>query len=215
MKECGILQIITNSIKRFLEDSFVKKIDDILISDLLLVESLTINGRNYDGERETISFQDLNNFKNLKYLEVANTLITNSAINIFAHCNYLEKIIFRNCTFSKQITSLEALTNIKGISIYKCKKFNISFIKDILNIKRVFISGVSIPNVETFIGISLCSLDISGAIVTNFNHLEELSLNNLIISDEQYSSNKEKILECNYKIMIMASDGYYIKKWIN
>lgn len=215
MKECDILQIITNSIKKFLEGVFFKEIDNILISDLLLVESLTINGRNYNGERETISFQDLKNFKNLKYLEVSNTLITNSAINIFAQCNYLEKIIFRNCTFSKQVTSLKVMKNIRAINIYKCKKFNVSFIKDLINIKRVFISGVTISNLEVFMGIRLYSLDISDAIVSNFDYVEELSLNNLIISDEQYSSNKEKILECNYKVMVMASDGYYIEKWIN
>ncbi len=215
MKECDILQIITSSIRRFLEDSFVKKIDNILISELLLVESLTINGRNYDGEREVISFQDLKYFKNLKYLEVSNTLITKSAINIFSQCNYLEKIIFRNCTFSKQITSLEVLTNIRGINIYKCKKFDISFIKDLINVKRVFISGVSIANLKLFMGTRLYSLDISGAIVSSFESVEELSLNNLVISDEQYSNNKEIILECNYKVIVMASDGYYIKKWIN
>ena len=215
MKECDILQIVTDSIKIFLEEAFCKKVDDILISELLVVDSLTINGRYYYGERKNTSFQDLKYFKNIKYLEVANTLITNSAINILAQCDYLEKVIFRNCTFSKQIISLEKLTNIRGIRICNCKKFNLSFIRDLINIKRVFISDITIVSLDVFRGLAIYSLDISGSIVNSFSGVDELSINNLIISSEQYADNKEIILECNYKVMVMASEGYYIEKWIN
>ncbi len=215
VKECGNLQIITDSIKDFLVDAFSKKIDDILISDLLLVESLTIDGKDFDGKRQIISFQDLKQFKNLKYLEICNTLVTNNSINIISQIVCLENIIFRNCTFSKNVENLNKLTNIKSIKIYKCKKFNISYINKIINIKRIYLSNILISDIKQFSSLNLISLDVSNCIVENFDGVNNLNIKNLVISKRQYFDYKNYFMKCNFKIMILSDIGYYIEKWLN
>lgn len=215
MKECGKLQITTTSIITFLEEAFKKDPTNLSLSESLLVESLTLNGKDYNGKKQTISFQDLKEFQNLKYLEVANTLLTSSAINILAKITYLEKLILRNCTFSTRLNDIDKLTNIKSIKIYNCKGFNPSYLATLINIKRIFLSKIEINDISIFYELNLHSLDVSSSIIRNWKDTQKLQTKNLIINENQYLENKEEIEKCKFKIMIIATDGYYIKKWLN
>lgn len=215
MKECGKLQITTTSIITFLEEAFKKDPTNLSLSESLLVESLTLNGKDYNGKKQTISFQDLKEFQNLKYLEVANTLLTSSAINILSKITYLEKLILRNCTFSTRLNDIDKLTNIKSIKIYNCKGFNPSYLATLINIKRIFLSKIEINDISIFYELNLHSLDVSSSIIRNWKDTQKLQTKNLIINENQYLENKEEIEKCKFKIMIIATDGYYIKKWLN
>ena len=97
------MEILTGSIQQFLVDVFSKNIEKVGYSDLLLVESLTIDGKSSDGKRQFICFDELKLFKNLKYLELRNMVISNYMIDILKEITYLQNIVFMNCTFRKSI----------------------------------------------------------------------------------------------------------------
>lgn len=210
------LEIKTESIQKFLCDIFKKNINDILISDLLLVESLTVDGEDFDGRKLNIYFQEIKEFKNLKYLEISNTLINNNIINILSKLSYLENVVFRNCTISKQIKDMNKLTNITNLRIDNCYNFDLSFIKNLSNIKRLSLSGIKKIDFSVF-KYQLYSLDISKCFLNDFENIDIINVNTLIISKREYELLINKNLKYNYHIIVMAdpSDGYYIEKWIN
>lgn len=217
MKECGSLEIVTGSIKSFLLDVFDKDIQDILISDLLLVETLTIDGYDLDGNKQIISFQDLKNFKNLKYLEVANTFINSSVINILSHLLYLENIVFRNCSFSKKIKNMNKLYALRSLRIINCLDFDPLFISEIKTIKRLYLAGLSINDFTVFHQLDLDSLDISYSKVQSVSGIGKVNIKNLVISHIQYKRFCDDLDRLSFKIMIMADfeEGYYIEKWLH
>ena len=53
------MEILTGSIQQFLVDVFSKNIEKVGYSDLLLVESLTIDGKSSDGKRQFICIDEL------------------------------------------------------------------------------------------------------------------------------------------------------------
>ena len=217
MKECGILQIETNSIRTYLEDIFNKSVEDILISDLLLVETLTIDGRDDGGKKTFVSFQDLYYFKNLKFLEIKNCYVGNSVINMLSRMNYLRNIIFRNCSFGKNVVNLNRINRINCLKIIDCKGFNDLLINKLAGVKRLYLAGIRLDNFNCFIGVGLQSLDVSCSFFKNIDGISRLDTNYLVLGKSQYNKFKRyfDLLKC--KIMVMADyrEGYYIEKWIN
>ncbi|MCI8547921.1 MAG: hypothetical protein HFJ38_03420 [Bacilli bacterium] len=214
-KECDILQITTVSIKNFVQDIFKKEPQNLLISEQLLIESLSISGKDFNNNKQEICFQDLKEFQNLKYLEVANTLLTSSAISILSKITYLENLFIRNCTFSSRLNNIDKLTNIKSIRIYNCKGFNPSYLSTLKNLKRICLSKIEIKDINIFSELTLNSLDVSSSSIENWIGIDKLNINTLIINKKQYIKNEKEITKCKFKIIIIATDGYYIEKWIN
>ena len=130
------MEILTGSIQQFLVDVFSKNIEKVGYSDLLLVESLTIDGKSSDGKRQFICFDELKLFKNLKYLELRNMVISNYMIDILKEITYLQNIVFMNCTFRKSIITLNVLQSVNLIRVESCKNFRLDYINNI-NIKCV------------------------------------------------------------------------------
>lgn len=198
-------------------DVFDKGIQEILISDLLLVETLTIDGYDLDGNKQNISFQDLKNFKNLKYLEIANTFINSSVINILSHLLYLENIVFRNCSFSKKIKNMNKLRALRSVRIIECIDFDPLFISEMRSVKRLYLAGVSLYDFTVFQHLDLDSLDISYSQVKNINSIRQADVKNLIISHIQYEQFYADLDNLSFKIIVMADfeEGYYIEKWLH
>ena len=125
------MEILTGSIQQFLVDAFSKNIEKVGYSDLLLVESLTIDGKSSDGKRQFICFDELKLFKNLKYLELRNMVISNYMIDILKEITYLQNIVFMNCTFRKSIITLNVLQSVNLIRVESCKNFRLDYINNI------------------------------------------------------------------------------------
>lgn len=208
---------MTESIRTFLIDLFQKSIDEILISDLLLVESITISGQDFEGEKLIISFQDLKNFKNLKYLEIANTYINSSVVNILSSLPYLENLIFKNCYFSKKIKNMGKLTQIKCIRVVGSQNCNYSFLNELIFVKKMYLSGIKLDDFQFFQNLNLDFLDVSGCSFQTVYGIDHLKVKNLIVGYSQYSRYRKKLLSLGIKIIVMADyrEGYYIKKWVN
>ena len=88
------MKLLTESINKYLKEVFQK--DEFLIADYLLIEYLTVDGKDYEGNKQKVSFKDLQNFKNLKYLEIADVVINDNLIDVLSDLDYLENVVFRN-----------------------------------------------------------------------------------------------------------------------
>lgn len=217
MKECGNLEVKTVSINEFLYNTFHKDLSELLISDLLLVEALTIDGKSLEGKRQVISFQDLKNFKNLKYLEIANTLINNSILSILADMPYLENLIFRNCTFSKQVKNMNQLVRIRSLKIIDCNGFDLHFISALSQIQRIYLAGMKLNSFRKFRNMDLESLDVSYCSLRTLTGMKDFHTNHLIVNENQYQLIKKSKISVSFRLIVMADfrEGYYIKKWVH
>ena len=211
------MKIFTESISKYLEETFKKDSKDLLITDVLSILFISVNGEDDNNKKLRIDYKDLLLFKNLKYLEIADAVITNRTIDILSELDYLENIVFRNCTFNRQVKNLDKLKNIKSIRILNCKNFDVTYLKELDNLERLYISDKTLDNLSHFNTLKLEALDISECNLKNDLGLDKVHTNYLVLSGEQYNKFKEKILNLNMRIMIMAdpSYGYYIEKWLN
>ncbi len=209
--------LLTKSINKYVSELFEKNEEDILYSDLLLVEFLTIDGLDDTLKKQKIYFDDLKQFKNLKYLEIANTDINNKIIDLLSELNYLENIVFRDCSFSKQLKNMDNLKNIKCIRIVNCDNFQINYLSKLDNLERLYISDISLTNLNKINSLNLEALDISDCDLETDKGIDKINTNYLVVSSEQYKNFNKKIDELNMRIMVMAdpSNGYYIEKWLN
>lgn len=210
------MEVVTSSIKEFLHSAFRKDPKDLLISDALLVEFITLDGKDYEGHTVDTSFNDLKPFKNLKYLEISNCIINAASINIISSFNRLDSVVFRNCVFSKNLKSFNKLKNIKCLRIINPKNFNLNFISKLNNLKRIYISHSYIPSLKPIKDLSLDAFDISD---TKLGHdtFKYLNTKYLVVSGDEFNKYKDSLLKLNCKIMIMGDPayGYFIEKWIN
>ncbi len=210
------MDIVTNSIREYLISSFNKDPKDLLISDALLVEFITLDGMDYDGHTCDTSFNDLKYFKNLKYLEVSDTMVSNAAIDIISSFARLESVVFRNCTFSKNIKDFNKLTNIKCIRIINPKNFDLNYISKLNNLKRIYVSNSNIPSLRPISNLDLDALDISSTKLGK-DTFKFINTKYLVVSMDEFDKYKDSILKLKCKIMVMGDPryGYYIEKWIN
>lgn len=208
------MEILTKSIQSFLVDAFDKDIEQIGYGDLLLVEGLTINGKDYNQQRQLVSFNEIKLFKNLKYLELCNVVISNYMITILSEMSYLENIIFRNCTFRKSIVTLNNLKPLKQIRIEHCKNFRLEYINNLV-VDYLTISKCPIKNFSSLKNTKLCVLDISRAMVDNLYYLNDLDIRKLIISHDVYKSYSDMLTGLNIDLVVMARDGFYIESVIS
>ena len=81
------MEIVTKSIQLFLKEVIKKAPSKIGYSDLLKIESITIDGKDENGNKQLIVFSELKMLKNLRYLEIRNVLITDYIIKILEDMN--------------------------------------------------------------------------------------------------------------------------------
>lgn len=206
------MEILTSPIQQFLVDAFSKNIEKVGYSDLLLVESLTIDGKSSDGKRQFISFDELKLFKNLKYLELRNMVISNYMIDILKEITYLQNIVFMNCTFRKSIVTLNVLQSVNLIRVESCKNFRLDYINNI-NINYLTIAGSYIKTLLPLRGSHINVLDISREDFGDLINLDELDLQKIVIGHDAYLKYKDFFMKSKIQVIVMANDGFYIEKF--
>ena len=82
-----------------------------------------MSGKDFNNERQLVTFNEVKLFKNLRYLELRNILISNYMVDILSEVPLLENIVFRNCTFYKKVTTGD-IDKIYNCKIYKTGKSN-------------------------------------------------------------------------------------------
>jgi len=204
------MEILTQSIKDYLIDRFDKSIDEIGYSDILEVESLTIDGKDENNERQSVSFSDLKLFKNLKYLEIRNTLLTTNLFNILEDLPYLENLLLRKCTIRKSVSTMNNLNNIVQLRINECKNFSFELINE-LTLASLTVENMQIQGFNLLKDNHINVLDISRAKFKNMNGIKKVSIDKLVIKNKDYTKYKKVLDNLKYELIIMADIGYYIK----
>lgn len=204
------MEILTQSIKDYLIDRFDKSIDEIGYSDILEVESLTIDGKDENNERQSVSFSDLKLFKNLKYLEIRNTLLTTNLFNILEDLPYLENLLLRKCTIRQSVSTMNNLNNIVQLRINECKNFSFELINE-LTLASLTVENMQIQGFNLLKDNHINVLDISRAKFKNMNGIKKVSIDKLVIKNKDYTKYKKVLDNLKYELIIMADIGYYIK----
>ena len=204
------MEILTESIKDYLVEKFDKGISEIGYADILHIESLTIDGKDEFNEKSPISFNDIKLFKNLKYLEIRNTLITTNLISILEDMPYLENLILRNCTIRKSVTTMNNLKKILQLRINNCKNFNFELINE-LNLLNLTIENMQVQGFNNLKNNHINSLDISIAKLKNANGLKKINIDKLVIKRKEYNKYKKILDNTKYDLIIMADKGFYIE----
>ncbi len=203
------MEIVTKSIKLYLKEVIKKSASKIGYSDLLKVEGITIDGKNDNGEKQLVSFGEVKLLKNLRYLEIRNILITDYIIKILEDMDYLENIIFKNCTFRKTITTMNGLKPLRQIRIENCKNFNLKYINKV-KIKSLTLKDLNISNIGN-INNSVEILDVSGSTITTNKNIDKLKISKIIVSHNDHIKYKRDFDKVKYEVVVMADEGYYIE----
>ena len=203
------MEIVTKSIKLYLKEVVKKTPSKIGYSDLLKVESITIDGKDENGNKQLVSFSELRLLKNLRYLEIRNIMITDYIIKILEDMDYLENIIFKNCTFRKTITTMNNLKPLKQIRIENCKNFNLKYI-DKVNLNSLTLKDLNINNLRN-ISNNIEILDVSDSNINTNKNIDKLKINKIIISHRDYMKYRNDFEKVKYEVVVMASKGYYIE----
>ena len=203
--------IRTESIKYYLEEYFNKSYADVKISDILLIENITIDSFSSDNQKYPVFFEDLKNFKNLRYLELCNIIIDDDFINNIMYLQYLENIIFRNCKFSDNIIFFDPSIKLKRIVIDSCYGFKFTYFSKVLTLKSICIKN---SNFSSFYGIKNLKLNflevIGNCNIRNFC-ISYLCVNQFIISLHIYNKYSNNFTNYSSRVMICADEGYYIE----
>lgn len=203
------MEIVTRSIKLYLKEVIKKSPSKIGYSDLLKVESITIDGKDENGEKQLVSFGEIKLLKNLRYLEIRNIMITDYIIKMLEDMDYLENIIFKNCTFRKTITTMNNLKPLKQIRIENCKNFNLKYIDKII-LNTLSIKNFKLSSLRS-ISKSIDVLDISDCTILTNKNLDKLNIKKLVISHKDYMKYKKELEKVKYDVVVMANEGYYIE----
>lgn len=208
------MEILTESIKDYLVEIYDKDISEIGYADILHIESLTIDGRNEFNEKTPVSFKDIKLFKNLKYLEIRNTIITTSLLSILEDMTYLENLILRNCTIRKSVTTMNNLKKIIQLRVNNCKNFSFELINE-LNLNYLTIEDMQIQGFNILKNNHINVFDISRSKLKNANGLKKVNTDKLVIKRKEYNKYKKILDNTKYGLIIMADTGYYIEIDLN
>lgn len=207
------MSIRTESIKMFLEDTFKKKVDDIKISDMLSVQSITIDALDMDNNKSIVQFDEIKNFKNTHYLELCNLYIDDSIFNTLSYLPYIESIVFRNCVFS---SSLSVIKNkkIRKITVDSCEKFKFIYFSNISSLSCITIKNTSFTSFNGLRRMHLKYLEIIGdCLISRFN-VSYLNADNFVLSRKIYRKYSDILNQFNSNILIYSDEGFYIEEQI-
>lgn len=164
----------------FLKCQFNQKEDMFEMSDLLRVEELVLDSRNFADELTQVDFEELKYFKGLKILSLNNLKITSNDISIISNLSYLEEIVFENCIFDDNIGELLNL-NIENLSLNNCKINENNFIYSMTYLKKLTLikSYLNLSKLKKFY--FLKSLNLTNSIVTKVDELDLPILEEFVI----------------------------------
>lgn len=207
--------IKTESIKTLLEDLFQKKCSDIKISDMLLVQSITVDSLDFNNNKIMVIFDEIKNFKNLRYLEICNIDITDSIIDSLLSLPYLESIVFRNCEFSNDLSIISNDLKIRKIMVDSCDKFKFIYFSNITSLKSIAIKDTVVNSFNGLKKIHLRYFEIIGDCSISRFSVSYLNVENFILSKNIYNKYINILSGFSSNIMVYADDGFYIEKQIN
>ncbi len=200
------MKIVTDSIIDTLEIVCNKNIDEIKNEDLFKIESLNISKFGIDDQILNTNFNELNYFLNLKKLSIVGCNITNDEINIINNLNNLEYLSFINCDFEGTCNCFKSIS-VDNLVLNNTNNFPFKYLNDLKYLKvfdmEYFYNNNKINTLDLFN--SKFNIDI----------LYSLTIDELIISESDYKSNKDIYNNLNYKVTIKEDNGEFEYKESN
>lgn len=200
------MKIVTDSIIDTLEIVCNKNIDEIKNEDLFKIESLNISKFGIDDQILNTNFNELNCFLNLKKLSIVGCNITNDEINIINNLNNLEYLSFINCDFEGTCNCFKSIS-VDNLVLNNTNNFPFKYLNDLKYLKvfdmEYFYNNNKINTLDLFN--SKFNIDI----------LYSLTIDELIISESDYKSNKDIYNNLNYKVTIKEDNGEFEYKESN
>lgn len=175
-----------DNLEKYIRESINKKKGDLYFSDLILIEELIINDRNYLIE----SFEGIEQLENLKKLELWRSVV-NGNISFLKNLTNLEHLNLHSNGI-KDISVLSNLTKLKFLDFGDNKVIDIFPIKNLTNLKILKMGGAAegipaggnkfddLSPIKNLTKLELLTLDYSNvsdlSILENLVNLKELSL---------------------------------------
>ena len=191
------MDIKTKSIIEKLE--LINDLDKITPEYLEEVEELEITGKDFNNDVQTVDFNDLKLFPNLKDLSIEYSTIDNTVIDIIKDFE-LKNLSFISCEFDFLDNFKEINTD--NIYISNCYDFDLSYLGN----KEFNEVNISTESIHEPLKVNCNKLNLEHCEILKPEVLNNLNINELIISTIQYEENQSIYENLSYKVTIMDED---------
>ena len=177
------------------------------LDDLLSIKKVTLDAVTIDNKYDPIYFADLEYFRNLESLYIANTKITEEDLKYIYTLPNLKLLSLSNCTINT-LDNINYLKSLEKLYLSNLKYSNIDSIGNIELLKELKITGTDIISIDFIKELKyLTALDISYSSISNLDIIKELiSLEKLSIRDIQNINIEEILLLPNLKEIYISDD---------
>ncbi len=186
------IELKNEKLKKFLEYNLNKQINEsFYITELNTIFNLTLINDSSNFEHNDLS--DLLNFNKLKNCTIKDFIINDNSIKILNKLTELETLHFDNCTFklSKETLSLK----LKKLIFSFCNDINLNIIKSKDTITYLRITSGNNINLD---------------FIENFNGLNHLILQSIIINDISFINSLKDLKELNLNGSKILKNKKYI-----
>lgn len=186
------IELKNEKLKKFLEYNLNKQINEsFYITELNTIFNLTLINDSSNFEHNNLS--DLLNFNKLKNCTIKDFIINDNSIKILNKLTELETLHFDNCTFklSKETLSLK----LKKLIFSFCNDINLNIIKSKDTITYLRITSGNNINLD---------------FIENFNGLNHLILQSIIINDISFINSLKDLKELNLNGSKILKNKKYI-----
>jgi hypothetical protein len=198
------MELKTKSIIEKIE--MIDDLENITESDLEKVEELEITGKDFNNDVQTVDFEDLKLFPNLKDLSIEYCTIDHDCIEIIKEFE-LKNLSFISCEFDSDIRNIRSI-NTDNIYISNCYDFDFAFVEN----KEFNEINISTETIREKISINCNKLNLEHCFIEKPEVLNSLNIKELIISTIQYEDNPSAYESLEYKVTVMDDDSGYVYK---
>ena len=216
-----MIKFDSETLTNYLKFKLDKIEDEFTFDDLSKIDELFL-----DYQEEAIDLRVVDNFKNLKRIELINFTVSNEDINIMERLSKLDDITFDRCNFEEE-NNLTKL-HLSGLSLINCFIDNCDFVYEMKDLKELSLIHLNVDTNKLNTLSNLTHLQLSYSSLSNeeidINSLEELYIDNtninkidftlklpklkiLSINEEQYLNNKDLVKDLIKNKIEVLNDG--------
>lgn len=196
------MEIKTISIIQTLD--MIDEMENITQDDLEKIDSLEITGKDFNNDPQTVDFNDLKLFPNLKNLSIEYCTIDYEAIDIIKDFE-LKNLSFISCEFDSDISNIRSI-NTENIYISNCYDFEFSFLER----KEFNEVNISTETIREKLNINCNKLNLEHCEIERTEALQDINIKELVISILQYELNPTAYENLGYKVTVMDEDSEFV-----
>lgn len=199
-----MIKFDNETLTNYLKFKLDKIEDEFTFDELSKIDELFL-----DYQEEAVDLRVLDNFKNLKRIELINFYVSNEDIDIMQKLNELEDITFDRCKF--EYANNIAKLHLYGLSLINCDLNNYDFVYEMKDLKELSLIhvDVDINKLNTLSNLTHLQLSYSNLSneMININTLEEVYIDNTNINNFEFVKDLPKL-----RILSISEDEYLNNK---